>query len=214
MPLSGLLRPPYARRTAMLLVLDFFETVGYYGFGTVTPLVLAAKGYGVVSSLTFVALSFLGYPVGSLLAVPLMERVERRALVIVGAVVTAAVGPAFGLSSSSTAIVAFGFTFTVVSNIFSNAFHAYGAELFPTDVRGTAVGTCYSMSRPSTALLPFVLLPVLTGHGVTAVFVITSAAMAVCALDVGLFGPRTTGRALEDLNPTTSEPIPNAPLTR
>lgn len=34
------------------------------------------------------------------------------------------------------------------------------------------------------------------------------AAMVVVALDVGLLGPRSTGRALEEVNPVTTK-IPN-----
>lgn len=202
MRVRSLLRRPYARRTGMLLVLDFFETIGYYGFGTLVPIILVAKGYSITSSLTFVALSFLGYPIGSLLAVPIMERLERKTLVVTSAIATAAAGLAFGLSDAAVLIVVLGFIYTLLSNVFSNAFHAYGSELFPTDVRGTAVGACYSMSRLSTALLPFVLLPVLHNYGIVPVFAITSASLIICALDVGLFGPLTTGRALERLTPT------------
>ena len=46
----------------MLCVFHVFQTVGYYGFGTLVPTVLAAKGYSIVTSLTFTSLTFIGYP--------------------------------------------------------------------------------------------------------------------------------------------------------
>ena len=49
----------------MMAVFHLLQSFGYYGFGTLVPLVLVAKGFPVVSSLRFVALTFLGYPVGS-----------------------------------------------------------------------------------------------------------------------------------------------------
>ena len=58
-------RPPYRRRTGMLYIFQFLQTVGYYGFGTLAPLVLADKGFDIVESLGFSAVIFLGYPVGS-----------------------------------------------------------------------------------------------------------------------------------------------------
>ena len=47
----------------MLCVFHTFQTVGYYGFGTLVPLVLASKGFSVVSSLTYASIVYVGYPV-------------------------------------------------------------------------------------------------------------------------------------------------------
>ena len=70
-------------------------------------------------------------------------------------------GLLFGLSDAPAAIVIFGFLYTVISNVFSNSFHIYQAEIFPTRLRATASGSTYALSRLSNALLPFILLPVL-----------------------------------------------------
>jgi putative MFS transporter len=45
--------------------------------------------------------------------------------------------------------------------------------------------------------MPFVLLPLLDNHGSGAVFICIGAAMILLSVDIGLLGPRTTGRALE-----------------
>jgi MFS transporter, putative metabolite:H+ symporter len=52
--------------------------------------------------------------------------------------------------------------------------------------------------------MPFVLVPVLAGAGVGALFAIVCAAMVVVAVDVTALGPRTTGLRLEAVN---SEPL-------
>jgi len=87
-----------------------------------------------------------------------------------------------------------------VSNIFSNAFHIYQAEIFPTRMRGTAVGIAYSLSRLTSAALPFIALPILQAYGPVAVFSGSAAIMAILCLDVGLFGPRSTGQSLETVS--------------
>ena len=195
-----LLVPPFRARTAMMSVFHLLQSFGYYGFGTLVPLVLVAKGFPVVQSLLFVALTFVGYPIGSLLSLPLVERVERKFLVVGSGLGMAVFGLLFGLSGSPTLIVAFGFVYTVISNVFSNAFHIYQAEIFPTRLRATAAGSTYALSRLSNALLPFILLPVLAAFGPVAMFAVVSAAMVVVAVDVGWFGPRSTGRDLETVN--------------
>jgi MFS transporter, putative metabolite:H+ symporter len=97
--LREIFEPPYARRSLMLWIFQFFRTVGYYGFGTLAPLVLKAKGYDIVESLGFTALIYCGYPLGSALSVPLMDRFERKHLIIASAL---AIG-GFGWRSGSPA---------------------------------------------------------------------------------------------------------------
>lgn len=196
----ALLRPPYRRRTLMMAVFHLLQTFGYYGFGTLVPQVLAAKGYPIVQSLVFSAITFIGYPVGAALSLPIIERIERKHLVIVSGLGMAVCGLAFGFSSSEALILTFGFLYTAVSNVFSNAFHVYQAEIFPTGLRSTAAGSTYSLSRLSSAAMPFVLVPLLHATNAGVLFGVVAAAMIVVALDVGLLGPRTTGRDLELVN--------------
>lgn len=197
----ALTRPPWRRRAVMLYVFQALQAFGYYGFGTLVPLVLAAKGFDVVTSLAFVALTFLGYPIGSALSIPIIERVERKWLIVGSALGMAVFGLAFGFATSNVAIVLLGFVYTATSNVFSNAFHTYQGELFPTSLRATAAGSAYSLSRLATAAMPFVLVPVLSGAGPIAMFAIVAAAMLVLVVDVAVLGPPTTGRSLESISP-------------
>jgi len=68
----------YRKRTVMLVIFQVLQTVAYYGFGTLAPLVLVSKGFEVTQSLGYAALTFAGYPLGSLVSVPLVERFERK----------------------------------------------------------------------------------------------------------------------------------------
>lgn len=109
-------------------------------------------------------------------------------------------GISFGMANLPSLIVIFGFLYTLVSNVFSNAFHIYQAEIFPTSVRATAAGSAYSLSRLMSGLMPFMLLPVLNHYGSAAMFSVVAVAMGLIMVDIGLFGPRSTGRSLEDVN--------------
>ncbi|MFI7382364.1 MFS transporter [Streptomyces sp. NPDC049813] len=198
-PVRDLFRPPHRRTTVMLWIFQVLQTVGYYGFGSLAPLVLMAKGHDVVDSLTYTALSFLGYPVGSAVSVLFIERIERRTLIIASAAAIAVCGLAFGTAASSAAIVTAGILMTLTQNVFSNAFHVYQAELFPTALRGSAVGIAYSLSRLTGGVLPFVGVAVLDAFGPTGLFAGCAALMALLCVDVAVYGPRTTGRALESV---------------
>jgi putative MFS transporter len=173
--------------------------VGYYGFGTLVPMVLVARGYSVMSSLTYTSLVFIGYPLGSALSIPLVERVDRRWLIVSSALLMALFGLGLGASPSAAAIVPLGLAYTMAANVFSNAFHVFQAEIFPTAVRATAAGTAYGLSRLSSAAMPFVLLPLLNDYGAGAAFGAVSVAMLIVVIDIALFAPSTTGRGLEEV---------------
>jgi putative MFS transporter len=206
-----ILEGPYRRRSLMLWVFQFLQTVGYYGFGTLAPLVLADKGYDIVDTLGFTAIIYLGYPVGSALSIPLMERFERKHLIIASALGIGFCGLVFGFARTEWLILLAGFCTTSVSNVFSNSFHIYQAEIFPTRIRGTAVGTAYSLSRLSGAILPFITVAVLDDLGATAVFAGSAAIMVLLSLDIGIFGPRSTGMKLEDSSDELGTLAPEEP---
>ncbi len=200
-PLQRLSVSPYRQRLGMLAVFHLFQSFGYYGFGTLAALVLVSRGYDVTSSLMFTALSYIGYPVGSALSIPLLKFFERKYLVIATIAAMAAFGLLFATVDNTALIVAFGFLTTATSNVFSNVYHVYQAEIFPTDVRATAVGWTYSLSRLSSGALPFILIPVLDDYGAAAMFTVVLIALAIVIAVVAWIGPRTTRRNLEDINP-------------
>ncbi|MFC9440919.1 MFS transporter [Nocardia sp. NPDC057030] len=200
LPFSAIVKPPYRARTTLFSAVMILQVFGYYGFGTLAVLVLDRKGFEVVTSLSYLAITYLGYPLGSLLAIPLMERIERKYLVMGTATLMALFGLTFGFATSVPLILLSGGLFTIASNVFSDAIHAYLPESFPTAVRGTASGATYSLSKVSTALLPFLLLPLLDrANGPGLVFsVITVALLTMVAL-VWVWGPVTGRRALDEV---------------
>jgi MFS transporter, putative metabolite:H+ symporter len=189
----------YRKRTVMLVIFQVLQTVAYYGFGTLAPLVLVSKGFEVTQSLGYAALTFAGYPLGSLVSIPLVERFERKYLIISSALGIAVCGIVFAAADNVAVIVVAGFLLTAVSNVFSNAYHIYQAEIFPTAIRTTASGVCYSLSRATSTVLPFVAVPALAALGPVAVFSGSAVLIVLLCLDVGLLGPRSTGLELDEV---------------
>lgn len=204
-PFGALMKSPYSGRVLMLSVFHFFEPFSINGFGLLVPLILTAKGLTITTSLAYSAISYIGYPVGSILTTFIVERIERKWLLAISGILMIIFGVAFGFSLAAVAILPFGFGFAVCSTIFSDGWHIYQSELFPTYARATASGLTYSISRISTALLPFILIPVLFRSGPVAVFVVIGVATLIALADVVFFGPRTTGKPLEYVNPVVVE---------
>jgi putative MFS transporter len=193
-------RPPYRRRTAMLVVFNIFQAIGFYGFGNWAPTLIAAQGHSVVKSLGYSAAIALTFPLGPLLCAPLADRFERKTLIIVAATCTAGLGLAFSGQRAPAAIIALGVALTVSNNLLSFAYHAYQTELYPTRMRASAVGFVYAWSRLSTVVSSFIIAALLSGFGTVGVFAFIAAAMAIVIGAVGLFGPRTARLSLEEVS--------------
>ena len=192
-----LLAPPLRRRTVLVCVMQALGPVGFYGFASIGPLVLLHKGFGVVDSLGYSALTAFGYPLGALLLAPLSERFQRRTLVIASTLLVGAAGCLFGTATSAAVIVAAGTLTTLFSVVQSTVARAYAAELFPTAVRNTALGRTYALSRLVSAVLPFVALTVLGALGSSVLYAGCGALLAVLAATVAALGPRTNSLSLE-----------------
>ncbi|HEY2049612.1 MAG TPA: MFS transporter [Caulobacteraceae bacterium] len=199
-PLREAFRPPYAKRTAMLVVFNIFQAIGFYGFGNWAPTLIAAQGHSVVKSLGYSAAIALTFPLGPLLCAPLADRFERKTLIIFAAACTAALGLAFSGQRAPAAIIALGVALTISNNLLSFAYHAYQTELYPTRMRASAVGFVYAWSRLSTVVSSFIIAALLTGFGTAGVFAFIAAAMAIVIGAVGLFGPRTARLSLEEVS--------------
>jgi len=109
-------------------------------------------------------------------------------------------GLIFGQALGSALIVGMGIMLTLAANIMSFSFHAYQQELFPTGIRARAAGFVYSWSRLSVIFSSFVIAFVLERAGASGVFIFIAAAMGVVMVTIGLFGPRTTNLALEEIS--------------
>jgi MFS transporter, putative metabolite:H+ symporter len=193
-------RPPYRARTAMLVVFNIFQSVGYYGFSNWVPTFLIRRGVGITNSLEYTFLIAIAAPFGPLLAYKLADRFERKWQIVAAALSVAVFGVFFGQMTLAPLLIGMGILITLSNNILSFSFHAYQAELYPTRIRAVAVGFVYSWSRLSVVFSAFIIAYILDRFGVPGVFTFIAGSMAVVMLAIGLFGPRTNHLALETIS--------------
>lgn len=192
--------PPYRKRTLMLIVFNFFQTIGFYGFGNWVPALLASMGSTVTNSLQYSAIIALVYPIGPLLCMTIADKFERKWQIVSAALGTATFGLLFAHRTNSAWLITFGILITLSNNLLSYSYHAYQAELFPTRIRARAIGFVYSWSRLSTIFTSFMIAFFLQRFGTTGVFAFIAASMLVVILSIGILGDRTKGLALEEIS--------------
>lgn len=194
-------RPPYLRRTSMWMVFHVAQTVGYYGFASWVPTLLMETGIHTTQSLQYSFIIAIFAPVGPLLVYRMADKFERKWQIVWSAVCIGGFGLLFASQSLPLWLIVSGVLLTCSNNWMSMAFHAYQAELFPTEIRAQAVGFVYSWSRFSAIFTSLLIGFFLTEFGVGGVFAFIAAAMLVIVFAVGLWGPRTRGLALESISP-------------
>ncbi len=187
-------------RTLLLMGFQLLQTVGYYGFMHWLPMLLEAKGFGHNDALTMQFGAFLLAPAGPLLAVASVESWQRKWLIVALAAALAGLHVTFGVAGGPVVLTVIAAAVVVGSNWFSAVFHAYQAELFPTEARATGIGFTYAWSRASLVAIS-VVMPGLIRTSLTGAFALTAAAFLGVAVLIGLFGPLTNALPLEAISP-------------
>jgi putative MFS transporter len=197
--LVEIIRPPFARRTAMLILLNIFQAIGFFGFNNWVPALMESRGASFVKSLQYTFFIALILPITPLLFVLIADRIERKWQVMIAATCVAAVGLGFSQQSTAARLIMFGVLLSMSNVLLSYSYHAYQSELYPTRMRARATGFVYSFSRLSTVFTSFMIAFFLQRLGTIGVFSFIALAMLMVVLSVGFLGPRTRGLALEEI---------------
>jgi len=197
-PMKSLVRPPLVGRLLSVLGFWFVFYVAMYAFTSYLPLILEGIGIQTSNALFITVLSRSVPVIIGFLVIFLIERVERRTLIIIGALIfTLAVLLVISgwgeWAATAGAIIA-----NCGISLVATPAYTYTAEVFPTRVRGTAAAICDGVGHMGGAVAPFVILPILLGPGAVAAG-LTMAALLVLSAGIIRLGPRTRNRSLLEI---------------
>ncbi len=195
--IAEIFNPQYRTRTIMLMLFNFFQTVGFYGFFGWTPTLLIAKGIHITQSLEYtfiIQFAAMAFPFINML---FADRIERKWQVCLSCLAISVFGLLFANQTTPTALIVLGGFLAMSTSWLAYSLHNYQAELYPTRIRARAVGFVYSWSRLSGILTGFFVAFFLRHFGVPGVFLFVAASMAVVIISVAGLGPRTNNLELE-----------------
>jgi putative MFS transporter len=193
--------PPYRSRTIMLMVFQFFQTFGFYGFAAWVPTLIAQQvGINLGASLLYSFIIAIANPFGPLLAMSFADKCERKWQLVAAACFVGIFGVLFSFQSAMPFLILFGVLITLSNNILSYSFHGYQTELFPTRLRARAVGFTYSFSRISAVFASFIIGFFLQTAGTKGVFGLIAVAMVIVVVSIAGWGPPTRDLELEEIS--------------
>jgi MFS transporter, putative metabolite:H+ symporter len=199
--LAEIFEPRYRGRTTMLMIFQFFQTFGFYGFAAWVPTLIAQQtGINLGASLLYSFIIAIANPFGPLLAMSFADKFERKWQLVGAACCIGVFGILFSFQNAMPSLVLFGVLITLSNNVLSYSFHGYQAELFPARIRARAVGFTYSFSRISAVFASFIIAFFLQNAGTKGVFGLIAVAMAIVVISIAGWGPRTLDRELEEIS--------------
>lgn len=196
-PIADLFKGKYLRNTLVLSVLWIAQTIGFFGYSSWAPTLLAKQGFAVEKSLTYVALSTLGAPLGSFIAAMVSDRYERRWLLAINGTLIAIAGLLYGMTFNPAFIVIFGLLVNMFERSYTSLAYAYSPELFPTEARATGTSVPYGIGRLANLIGPIIISSLYTGIGYKSVFFFIAGTWLVGAIVLGLFGQNTRKKEMD-----------------
>jgi MFS family permease len=200
--LRVLLRPDLRRNGLLATAMNALGMFGYWGLFTWIPAYLAlpveqgGRGLDLFQTTTWLIVMGLGKWLGYVLFGFAADAFGRRKSYVVYLLVAAALVPVYGMATSPTWLLILGPFVAFFGTGFFSGFSALAAELFPTEVRATAMGVSYNIGRGFSAIAPFVVGALATSYGLGSAFFLQAAAFFAAAL-LALVLPETRGKVLE-----------------
>lgn len=188
---SLLLQKKYLAPTALLSVLWITQTIGFFGYSSWAPTLLAQEGFSVEKSIFYVALTTIGAPLGSFLASMVTDRFERKWCLVAFGTTIAICGLFYGLTFNPILIIVFGFLVNLFERGYTALAYAYSPELFDTRGRSLGTGISYGLGRLSNAAGPLIIAALYNQSGYQSVFYFIAGTWMVGAVALAVFGPRT-----------------------
>lgn len=205
--LAEMLRPPYLRATAFVVVLGFLiQITGINAIIYYSPRIFQAMGFtgnfallGLPALLQVAGLAAVGA------ALLLVDRVGRRPILLWGTammiaadvVLMAVFGQGFGGAIAGFAgILLFIIGYTMG---FGSLGWVYASESFPSRLRSIGSSTMLTSNLVANAIIAAVFLTLLHSLGGAGTFALFAALAAVAFVFVYRYAPETKGRQLEDI---------------
>ena len=200
--LRVLWRPDLRRNGLLATAMNALGMFGYWGLFTWIPAYLAlpveqgGRGLGLFQTTTWLIVMGVGKWLGYVLFGFAADAFGRRRSYVVYLLVAAALVPLYGLATSPLALLLLGPFVAFFGTGFFSGFSALAAELFPTEVRATAMGLSYNIGRGLSAAAPFIVGALAARYSLGSAFFLLAFAFFLAAL-LALALPETRGKVLE-----------------
>ena len=195
-------RPDLRRNGIVATAMNACAMFGYWGLFTWIPAYLSlpveqgGRGLDLMKTTTWLLIMGIGKWLGYALFGFFADSVGRRRTYVTYLIVAAALVPLFGVARTPAWLLLLGPLVAFFGTGYFSGFSAIVSELFPTEIRATAMGLTYNIGRGVSAAAPAVVGLLADRFGLGSAFLLQAAAFFAAAL-LALALPETKGRRLD-----------------
>jgi MFS transporter, putative metabolite:H+ symporter len=202
-PLLEILRPPYVSRVGVVFLFWFMTYMAGYAYLAYQPSILNNLHVGTPHGLYFSAIGDCSFPVGAIIVCYLIDKWDRKYLVVCAGFV--------GLIGLTLISLANGPTLIIIGSIIAGFWilspalgYAYTAEVFPTRARATGMALGDGAGHGGAVVQPYIMVALLAGFSGKFTLWMIMAMLGSGMIIMFVGGLRTAGAHLTDLN--TAQP--------
>ncbi|MHA6738524.1 MFS transporter [Rhodococcus erythropolis] len=201
-PLAGLWRGGLARTTLVIWLLWFVLIGVNYGFSSWLPtLLVLEKGITLTNSFLIGLITSLAQIPGYYVASLLIDKMERKWLLAIYALGATGGAVVVAFADNTPVLVLGSALLAAFTNGAAGVYYTYTAELYPTEIRATAMGAASAVGRLGAIFAPIAIGYLFARIGWVDVFLVLVGALVLAVAVVVLFGARTSGRSLNESVP-------------
>jgi len=201
-PLSLLLRKDVRKNGLIATAMNALTLFGYWGLFTWIPAYLSlpvsqgGRGLGQMQTAGWLVAMSIGRFFGFVLFGFLGDWMGRRRSYVGFLLMAALLVPIYGLTKSATWLLILGPLVAFFGSGYFSGYAAIASELFPTEIRATAMGVSYNVGRVLSAFAPFVIGMLAARFGLGPAFLLQSLVFLLAAM-LALALPETKGKQLD-----------------
>lgn len=182
----------------MLWAAWFAEYGVLYTYQIFVPTILSAEGHSIVNSFRYSVVIYSAAIPGYILGGYVVEWLDRKYTIVLSFASIAVFGTLFGYSRSPGQIMAScGLTVFFLS-IGSTAIYTYTPEVYPTEIRATAMGIASAWGRVGAVTMLLAFGHLFAIHGKSLLFLIIDPILVIALIVVLCIGPPTRGKPLQE----------------
>ena len=186
----------YGLAVLAMITMWFLWYIGNYGFLGDAATLLSVHGLGIGSSILYLAVGAIGYPVGAGIMIVTADKIERKHLIFAATVVWLIGMLLIGTLANGAVVTAGSFLASLALGSYLQVAYTFTAENFPTRLRARGFALADGGGHLGGAVGALLLPTLVTGT----TFFLGFAVIGITGLLAGLIalgGPKTSGRSLE-----------------
>jgi MFS family permease len=200
--LKLLLRPDIRGVGLLATAMNACAMFGYWGLFLwipsylILPVSQGGRGLNLMKTTTWLVAMGVGKWLGYALFGFFADSVGRKRSYATYLIIAAVLVPIYGMSRNPLWLLILGPLVAFFGTGYFSGYAAIASELFPTEIRATAMGLSYNIGRGFSAVAPYAVGAIAMRYSFTAAFYLLAGAFFLAALlSLGL--PETKGKQLE-----------------